>query len=65
MTKSLCPLLILVNNAQLQMFDVANMSFNVVRENKVLAKFSGFTCESILTQIYVFLVFLHFFLILP
>ena len=39
------------------MFDDANMSFNAIRENKVLAKFSGFTCESILTQIYVFLVF--------
>ena len=42
------------------MFDVANMSFNAIPENKVIANFSGFTSKSILTQIYVFLVFLFY-----
>ena len=61
MRKLHCPLLILVNHAESQMFDVANMSFNAIHENKVLAKFSRFTCESILIQIYVFMVFFTFF----
>ena len=29
-----------------QMFDVANMSFNAIRENKILAKISEFTVAS-------------------
>ena len=43
MAKSLCRLVILVNHALVTNFDVANMSFNAIRENKVLAKISGFT----------------------
>ena len=32
-----------VNHALVANFNVANMSFNAIRENKVLAKVSGFT----------------------
>ena len=39
MVKSLCHLLIQVS----QIFNVANMSFNAIRENKNLAKISEFT----------------------
>ena len=35
--------MILVNHALVTNFDVANMSFNAICENKVLAKISGFT----------------------
>ena len=38
MAKSLCRLLIYVNHALVANFNVANMSFNAIRENKILAK---------------------------
>ena len=44
--KSFSPLLILVNHALVTNFNVANMSFNTIRENKILAKISGFTVSS-------------------
>ena len=47
MAKSLCRLVILVNHALVTNFDVANMSFNVIRENKVLAKISGLTVDNL------------------
>ena len=43
MVKSLCRLLIYVNHALVANFNVANMSFNAIRENKILAKISEFT----------------------
>ena len=43
MSKSLCRLLILVNHALVAIFNVANMSFYALRENKILGKISGFT----------------------
>ena len=46
MAKSLCRLVILVNHALVTNFDVANMYFNAIRENKVIAKISGFTVAS-------------------
>ena len=42
MPKSVCRLLIYVNNA-IVAFSVTNMSFNAIRKNKINAKFSGFT----------------------
>ena len=41
--KSLCCLLMEVNHALVANFNVANMSFDAIRENKVLAKISGLT----------------------
>ena len=32
-----------MTNDSLQIFNVANMSFNAIRENKILAKFSQLT----------------------
>ena len=49
MAKSLCRLVILVNHALVTNFDVANMSFNAIRKNKVLAKISGFTVKPQIT----------------
>ena len=43
MAKSLCRLLIFVSHAVVANFNVANMSFNAIRENKILAKISEFT----------------------
>ena len=43
MQKSLCRLLIYVNHGLVANFSVINMSFNAIRENKILAKISGFT----------------------
>ena len=43
MPKSLCRLLICVNYALVAIFSVTNMSFNAIRENKILAKIYGFT----------------------
>ena len=43
MAKSLFRLLIQVNHAFVAIFNVANMSFNAVRDNKILAKISEFT----------------------
>ena len=43
MEKSFCRLLILVNHALVANLNVASMSFNAIRENKILAKISGFT----------------------
>ena len=43
MAKSLCRLLIYVNHALVANFNVAIMSFNAIRENKILAKISEFT----------------------
>ena len=43
MVRSLCRLLIKVNLAQVTDFNVANMYFNAIRENKIVAKISEFT----------------------
>ena len=43
MVNSLCLLLIQVNHALIADFNVTNMSFNAIRENKILAKISEFT----------------------
>ena len=43
MVKLLCHLLMKVNHAIVGIFYVANMSFNAIRENKILAKISEFT----------------------
>ena len=43
MAKSFCRLLIQVNQAYVAIFNVANMSFNAIREIKILAKISEFT----------------------
>ena len=43
MAISLCHLLMKVNHAIVANFYVANMSFNTIRENKILAKISEFT----------------------
>ena len=43
MTKSLCRLLIYVNHVLVANSYVANMYFNDIRENKILAKISGLT----------------------
>ena len=43
MATSLCRLLVYVNHALVANFNVANMSFNAIRENKFLAKISEFT----------------------
>ena len=43
MTRSLCPLLIYVNQALVTNLDIANKSFNTIRENKILTKISEFT----------------------
>ena len=41
--KSLCRLLISVNHSLVANFSVKNMSFNAIREHKILEKISGFT----------------------
>ena len=43
MAKSFCRLLIQVNHAYDGIFNVANVSFNAIRKNKILAKISEFT----------------------
>ena len=43
MAKSLLRLLIKENHALVANFSVANMSYNAIRENKNLAKITGFT----------------------
>ena len=43
MAKSLCRLLIYAYHAQSRISNVENMSFNAIRENKILAKISNFT----------------------
>ena len=43
MAKLLCHLLMKVNHVMIGNFYVANMSFNAIRENKILAKISEFT----------------------
>ena len=43
MAKSPCRLLININHALVVIFNVANMSFNAIREEKILAKISEFT----------------------
>ena len=43
MARSLCRLLIYVNNVLVTNFNVTNMSFIVIRENKILTKISEFT----------------------
>ena len=43
MAKSLCLLLIQVNHAFVAILTVTNMSFDTIRENKILAKISEFT----------------------
>ena len=46
MAKLLCHLLMKVNHVMIANFYVANMSFNAIRENKILAKISEFTVTS-------------------
>ena len=41
MTKSFCRLLIQVNHAFVAIFNVANMSFNAIRENRFSPKFAN------------------------
>ena len=43
MTKLPCHLLMRVNHVIVAIFYVDNMSFNAIRENKILAKISQFT----------------------
>ena len=43
MTKLLCHLLMKVNHVIVANFYISNMSFNAIRENKILAKISEFT----------------------
>ena len=43
MTKLLCHLLMKVNHVIVMNFYIANMSFNTIRENKILAKIYQFT----------------------
>ena len=43
MAKSLCRLLVYVNHAIVAIFNVANVYFNAIRENRILAKISEFT----------------------
>ena len=43
MAKSLCSLLIWVYHVVVTIFKVANMPFNAIRENKILAKISELT----------------------
>ena len=43
MVNSHCRFLIYVSHALVAIFNVANMSFNAIRENKILAKISEFT----------------------
>ena len=43
MAKSLCHLLMYVNQALDADFNVTNTSFNAIRENEILANVSGFT----------------------
>ena len=45
MAKILCHLLMKVNHVIVANFYVTNMSFNAIRENKVLAKISKFTVK--------------------
>ena len=45
MAKLLCRLLIRVNLALFANFHITNMSFNAIRENKVLAKISESTVD--------------------
>ena len=46
MEKSFCHLLLLINHALVAYLNIANMSFNTIRENKILTKISGFTVVS-------------------
>ena len=43
MAETLCPLLMQVNHAQSPISNLANVSFNAIRENKILTKISEFT----------------------
>ena len=43
MEKSLCHLLMEVNHALVAVFNVTNMSFNAICENKIVTKISEFT----------------------
>ena len=47
MAKPICRLLMYVNHALVAIFNAANMSFNAIRENKILAKVSKFTVKVI------------------
>ena len=51
MAKSLRRLLIKVNHVLVANFIVANMYFNAIRENKILAKISEFTVHVISSSI--------------
>ena len=43
MANSLCRLLMLVNHALVEIFNMANMSFTAILENEILVKISEFT----------------------
>ena len=43
MSRSLCRLLLYVNHVLFAYFNIAKMSFNDIRENKILAKIYEFT----------------------
>ena len=45
MARSPCHLLMKVNHVTVANFNVANIYFNAIRENKILAKISEFTVE--------------------
>ena len=49
MVRSLCRLVIYVNHALVANFNVANMSFNAIRESKILTKLSEFMVHVHLT----------------
>ena len=51
MAKLLCHLLMKVNHVRVANFYIANMSFNAIRENKILVKISEFT-DSMLQPFY-------------
>ena len=50
LAKSLCHLLMKVNHAIVAIFSIANMSFNTIRENIILAKISEFTVSVFTTN---------------
>ena len=49
MARSFCRLLMKVDHHLVADFNVANMSFNAIRENKILTKISEFTVSALCT----------------
>ena len=56
MAKSLCLLLMQVNHALVANFSAANMSLNAIRENKILAKMSGFTVYKLKSRLALYII---------